>query len=225
MVVRGDIKTMADLKGKRIGIQEPGGFSDILSRAVLRAAKIDPKEVNFVSIASEDVPALVANQVDTAILHVEQEKLAQSKVPDLHAIARMWELQPKTLYTFLSATEKTIKDKPDLVQKVVEANIEATRVLYTDKAKVLPILVKLTGYPEKIISETYDFMVKNCLWDANSGLSKERIDFTAELMTKVGNIKQGKTPKYEDVVDTSFAKKALDHLGEWKGPVCPTPAF
>jgi NitT/TauT family transport system substrate-binding protein len=225
MVVRGDIKTMADLKGKRIGIQEPGGFSDILSRAVLRAAKIDPKEVNFVSIASEDVPALVANQVDTAILHVEQEKLAQSKVPDLHAIARMWELQPKTLYTFLSATEKTIKDKPDLVQKVVEANIEATRVLYTDKAKVLPILVKLTGYPEKIISETYDFMVKNCLWDANSGLSKERIDFTAELMTKVGNIKQGKTPKYEDVVDASFAKKAIDKLGEWKGPVCPSPAF
>jgi NitT/TauT family transport system substrate-binding protein len=225
MVVRSDIKTMADLKGKRIGIQEPGGFADLLSRSVLRAAKLDPKEANFVSIASEDVPALVANQVDTAILHVEQEKLAQSKVPDLHAIARMWELQPKTLYTFLSATEKTIKDKPDLVQKVVEANIEATRALYNDKAKVLPILVKNTGYPEKIISETYDFMVKNCLWDANSGLSKERVDFTAELMTKVGNIKQGKTPKFEDVVDTSFAKKAIEKLGEWKGPTCPSPAF
>src|SRR5690348_3295798 len=55
LVVRDNIKTMEDLKGKRIGIQEPGGFSDILSRAVLRAAKIDPKEVNFVSIASEDV--------------------------------------------------------------------------------------------------------------------------------------------------------------------------
>src|SRR5262245_15259288 len=94
MVVRADIKTLADLKGKRIGIQEPGGFADILSRSVLRAAKIDPKDVNFVSIASEDVPALVADQVDTAILHVEQEMLAKSKVPDLHAIGRMWELQP-----------------------------------------------------------------------------------------------------------------------------------
>ena len=114
MIVRANIKTMADLKGKRIGIQEPGGFADLLSRAVLRAAKIDPKDVNFVSIASEDVPALVANQVDTAILHVEQEMLAKSKVPDLHAIGRMWELQPKTLYTFLSATEKTIKEKAAL---------------------------------------------------------------------------------------------------------------
>jgi len=225
MVVRGDIKSLADLKGKRIGIQEPGGFSDILSRSVLRAAHIDAKEAHFVTIASEDVPALVANQVDTAILHVEQEMLAKSKVPDLHAVARMWELQPKTLYTFLSATEKTIKDKPDVVEKVVAANMEAVRAMYTDKAKVLPILVKHTGYPEKIISESLDFLVKNCIWDANSGLSKERIDFTANLMTKVGNIKQGKTPKYEDVVDTTFAKKAIGELGEWKGPVCPSPAF
>jgi NitT/TauT family transport system substrate-binding protein len=214
MIVRAEIKTMEDLKGKRIGIQEPGGFADILSRAVLRAGKIDPKEVNFVAIASEDVPALVANQVDTAILHVEQEMLAKSKVPDLHAIGRMWELQPKTL-----------KDKPDVVQAVVSANIEATRIMYTDKAKIIPILVKQTGYPEKILSDSFDFMVKECIWDANSGLSPERVNFTADLMTKVGNIKEGKTPKYEDVVDTSFAKKAIEQLGEWKGPVCPTAAF
>jgi NitT/TauT family transport system substrate-binding protein len=225
LVVRDNIKTMEDLKGKRIGIQEPGGFSDILSRAVLRTAKIDPKEVNFVSIASEDVPALVANQVDTAILHVEQEMFAKTKVPSLHAVARMWELQPKTLYTFLSTTEKIIKEKPQIVQAVVSANIEATRIMYTDKAKILPILVKQTGYPEKILSDSFDFLVQQCIWDANSGLSPERINFTADLMAKVGNIKEGKTPKYEEIVDTTFAKKAIEQVGEWKGPVCPTAAF
>jgi len=225
LVVRDNIKTMEDLKGKRIGIQEPGGFSDILSRAVLRAAKIDPKEVNFVSIASEDVPALVANQVDTAILHVEQEMFAKTKVPSLHAIARMWELQPKTLYTFLSTTEKIIKEKPQIVQAVVSANIEATRIMYTDRAKIIPILVKRTGYPEKVLADSFDYLVKQCIWDANSGLSADRINFTANLMTKVGNIKEGKTPKYEDVIDASFAKKAIEQMGEWKGPVCPTAAF
>ncbi len=225
MVVRANVKDMADLKGKRIGIQEPGGFADILSRSVLRAAKIDPKDVNFVTIASEDVPALVAGQVDTAILHVEQEIFAKSKVPDLHAIARMWELQPKTLYTFLSATEKTIKDHPDIVQKVVTANIEATRIMYTDRAKIIPILVKETGYPEKVLADSFDFLVKQCIWDANSGLSAERINFTANLMTKIGNIKPGKTPTYDDVVDATFAKKAIADLGEWKGPICPTAAF
>ncbi len=225
MIVRDNVKDMADLKGKRIGINEPGGFADIISKSVLRAAKIDPKDVHFVSIATEDVPALVADQVDTAILHVEQEMLAKSKVPTLHAVARMWEVQPKTLYTVAVATEKSIKEKQKQLQAFVTANMEATRILYTDKAKVMPIIVKHTGYPEKVISDTYDFMVKNCIWDANSGLGAERINFTGGIMERAGNIEKGKVPKYEDIVDLSFAKKAIADLGEWKGPVCPTEAM
>lgn len=225
MVVRGDIKTMADLKGKRIGIQQPGGFADILSKIILRRAKISPKEVNFVSIATEDVPALVANQVDTAILHVEQEMLAQQKVPSLHAIARMWELQPKQMYTYYSVKEETIHAKQAALQAFVTSVIEATRIIYSDKARVMPIMVKHTGYPEKIISDTYDFLVKSCIWDANTGLAPERVNFTANLMTKVGNIEKGKTPTYDQIVDKTFAQRAIKDVGLWKGPVCPTPEF
>ena len=67
--------------------------------------------------------------------------------------------------------------------------------------------------------------MQQCIWDANSGLSPERINFTADLMAKVGNIKEGKKPTYEEIVDTTFAKKAIEQVGEWKGPVCPTAAF
>jgi NitT/TauT family transport system substrate-binding protein len=225
MIVRDNVKTMADLKGKRIGIQQPGGFADILSKTVLRAAHIDPKEVNFVSIATEDVPALVADQVDTAILHVEQEMLAKEKVPSLHAIARMWDLQPNTVYNFLDVTDDTIKNKSKALEGFVKANIEATRILYTDRAKVLPIIVKHTGYPEKVIAETYDLLVKNCIWNANSGLSPERINFTAKLMEKVGNIEKGKVPGYDQIVDKSFSENAIKELGPWKGPVCQSAEF
>jgi ABC-type nitrate/sulfonate/bicarbonate transport system substrate-binding protein len=225
MVVRDNVKTMADLKGKRIGIQQPHGFADILSRTVLRAAHIDPKDVNFVTIATEDVPALVADQVDTAILHVEQEMLAKEKVPSLHAIARMWELSPKQMYTYYSVKEDTIKNKPAALEGFVKGVIEATRIMYTDKAKVLPILVKHTGYPEKIISETYDTLVKACIWNANTGLTPERVNFTSKLMEKVGNIEKGKAPSYDQIVDKTFAEKAIKDLGVWKGPVCPSAEF
>ncbi len=225
MVVRDNIKTMADLKGKRIGIQQPGGFADILSKTVLRAAKVDSKEVNFVSIATEDVPALVADQVDTAILHVEQEMQAKEKVPSLHAIARMWELSPNQMYTFFAVKDETIKSKAVALQAFTKSVIEATRIIYSDKAKVLPIMVKSTGYSAKIIEDTYDLLVKSCIWDANTGLSPERINFTAELMAKVGNIEKGKTPSYDQMVDKTFADKAIKDLGEWKGPVCPTAVY
>ncbi|HEY1361836.1 MAG TPA: ABC transporter substrate-binding protein [Xanthobacteraceae bacterium] len=218
MVVNEDIKTMADLKGKRIGIQEPGGFADVLARGVLRAAKIDPKDVHFVSIATEDVPALIANQVDTAILHVEQEMVAKAKIPSLHAIARLWEIQPDNLYGVMATTEKTIADKHDAVAAFVKGHIEATRLIYTDRAKVVPIMVKYTKLPADVVNKALDFMVEKCIWNPNDGLSPKRVNFTAQLMTRVGNIDKDKTPKYEDLVDLSFAKDAIKQLGEYKGP-------
>jgi len=224
MVVQKDIKSLADLKGKRIGIQEPGGFADVLARAVLREAKIDPKEVNFVSIMSEDVPPLVAKQIDSAILHIEQEMLAKQKAPDLHAIARLWELQPKQLYNVLVTQEKTIASKRAALEGFVKAHIKATRMMYTDPAKVLPILVKYTGYPPAVVKDSYDFLVKQCIWDANHGLSKERIAFTTGVMVRVGNIEKDKAPTYDNLIDLSFAEKAIKELGEWKGPLCMSEA-
>ena len=66
--------------------------------------------------------------------------------------------------------------------------------------------------------------MKQCIWDANYGLSKDRIAFTAGVMVRVGNINKDKTPTYDDIVDLSFAKKAIEELGEWKGPVCMSEA-
>ena len=222
MVAQPSIKTLADLKGKRIGIQEPSGFADVLSRAVLREAKIDPKEVSFVSILSEDVPPLVAGQIDTAILHVEQEIIAQQKAPQLHAIARLWELQPNQLYNAMVTTEKTIASKRAAIKGFVKAHIKATRLMYTDRDKVLPIIVKHTGLPADAIAKAFDFMVEKCIWDANHGLSQKRVGFTGGVMERVGNIEKGKVPAYNESVDISLAEEAIKELGEWKGPKCPS---
>ncbi len=221
MVVQKGIDKIEDLKGKRIGIQQPGGFAFVLSMAVLRSGGIDKKDVNFVSILSEDVPPLVAGQIDTAMLHVEQEMVAKSKRPDLHVLARMWEIAPKQIYSVLAAKEELISSKRKALEGLVKGHILATRILYTDKAKVMPILVKHTGLDEDTVSKAYDILVKNCIWDANHGLSKERVEWTTDRMAKVGNIDKGKEPSYEDTVDLTLANAAIKDLGAWKGPVCP----
>lgn len=220
MTVQGSIKTLQDLKGKRIGIQQPGGFAEILSMMVLRKAGLSKTDVDFVSILSEDVPPLVAGQIDTAILHVEQFKLAKSKKPDLHVIAKLWEVAPTQLYNAMVVKEDMIVKRRKDVVGMTRAIIRGTRVMYSDKQKVLPILVKHTALDTKIVSEAYDELVANCVWDANHGLSKERVNDTAQQMKKVGNIK-GDVPAYEQIVDLSVPEEALKALGMWKGPVCP----
>ena len=129
----------------------------------------------------------------------------------------MWEIQPKNLYIVMAVTEKTIKDKRAALKAFVKGHIEATRLIYTDRAKVVPIIVKYTKLPTDVVEKALDFMIEKCIWDPNTGLGPKRVNFTAELMTKVGNIPEGKTPKYEDLVDLSFANEAIKELGEYKG--------
>ncbi len=219
MTVQGNIKTLQDLKGKRIGIQQPGGFAFVLSMMVLRKAGLSKDDVDFVSILSEDVPPLVAGQIDTAILHVEQFKLAQSKKPDLHVIAKLWEVAPTQLYNAMVVKEDMIAKRRKDVVGMTKAIIRGTRTMYTDKQKVLPILAKHTGLDTKILSEAYDELVASCVWDANHGLSQERVNSTAQQMKSVGNIK-GDVPSYDQIVDLSVPEEALKSLGMWKGPVC-----
>ena len=223
MVVSSKIKTLKDLKGAKVGIQQPGGYAWVLSMGVIRAAGLKAKDVKFISILSEDVPPLVAGQIDTAMLHVEQEIIAKSKRPDLHAIGRLWEIQPKNLYNVMAVTQETIKNKRAALKGYVKANIKATRALYTDKSKVLPIIIKYTGLPKDVASKTYDFMIKNCIWNPYHGLTKDRVEWTANLMEKVGNIKKGKKPTYDQIVDLSFAQEALKELGPYNGPCKDEP--
>ena len=113
----------------------------------------------------------------------------------------MWELQPKQLYNALVVSENSIATRRGAIEGFVKAHIKGTRVMYTDPGKVLPILVKYTGLPQDVLKESYDFLVKQCIWDANHGLSPERVAFSTDLMVRVGNLEKDKAPKYEDVVD------------------------
>src|SRR5882672_884866 len=68
------IKTLADLKGKKMGVQEPGGFADVMTRIVLKKAGLDPaKDVTFLQTTTAGrVQQLTAGATNTAVLHIDQ---------------------------------------------------------------------------------------------------------------------------------------------------------
>jgi ABC-type nitrate/sulfonate/bicarbonate transport system substrate-binding protein len=70
-VVRNNIKTPADLKGKKITISRFGSGSDIISRVALRYWKLDPdKDVNFFQSGNTPtrIAALVGGYMDAALV-------------------------------------------------------------------------------------------------------------------------------------------------------------
>jgi len=212
MTVRSSIKTLEDLKGKKFGVQEVGGFADILSRMVLRKAGIKPEQVTFVPIASADVPPLVAGAIDTAILHVDQMLLARQKDPSLHPLVKFWDLEPNQLFLVVVAQEKKLAAEPGKYQALVRALVKANRFMYANKARTVEIAMKYAQIPRDVAEQAYDELVRGKVWAQNDGLPRAKVEYTINRMVQVGNIKPEERPAYEDYAAVSVIEPALKGL-------------
>lgn len=212
MTVRSNIKTPQDLKGKKIGIQEVGGFADILSRMALRKFGIKPEEVTFVPIASADVPPLVAGAIDTAILHVDQMIVARRKEPSLHTLVKFWEIEPNLLFMVVVAQEKKLAAEPVKFQKLVRALVKANRFMYANRARTAEIAAKYAQLPRDVAEAAYDELAGARAWSQNDGLRRDKVEYTINRMVQVGNIKPAEKPKYEDYVAAPLIEEALKGL-------------
>jgi len=54
LVGRPEIKSISELRGKRIGTQRIGGSDQLAAEAILQAKGIDPKEVQFVTLGGDE---------------------------------------------------------------------------------------------------------------------------------------------------------------------------
>ena len=212
MTVRSNIKTLSDLRGRKFGVQEIGGFADILSRMVLRKAGLKPEEVTFVPIASADVPPLLAGAIDTAILHVDQMIMARQKEPTLHPLVKFWELEPNQLFMVVVAQEKKLAAEPAKYQALIRALAKANRFMYANRARTVEITVKHAKIPRDVAEQAYDELVQGRVWSQNDGLSREKVEYTINRMVQVGNIKPEARPKYEDFVAVPLVQEALKTL-------------
>ncbi|HWP33967.1 MAG TPA: ABC transporter substrate-binding protein [Thermodesulfobacteriota bacterium] len=216
LTVQGDIKTLKDLKGRKLGIQEPNGFADIFSRRALLLAGLKPTDAQFISTSTAGrVPALITGQVDTGVLHVEQAIRAIKRKPTLHNLINFWEAFPDSLYSVIVVHEKKLKEDPAAVTAFVRAVIKSNRFIYQNKEKTLDAAVEFTGYSREELEPAYDQLVKGRVWSVNDGIPKRMVEASIENQVRVGNIPADKRPKYEDLVDLGPVTEALKSLGRW----------
>src|ERR1044072_919419 len=214
MLVQGDIKSCKDLKGRKIGIQEVGAFNEVMSRAVLSSCGLTPKDVQYVFISTKGrVAGLLANQIDTAILHVDQALVAIKKKPDLNILVNLWEPLPKWLYAAYIAPEKEIASNRQLYIDIMAVLIKANRFIYNNKAKTVEIAAKYTQQDSDAVAQTYDILANAGAWPVNDGLPRDMVEWTINKQVELGTIKAEDKPSYEKLVDTSVVQAALTKAG------------
>jgi NitT/TauT family transport system substrate-binding protein len=218
LAVGPSIKSMADLKGKKIGVQEASGFADVMSRIVLKKAGIDPKDVNFITTTTAGrVQALATGQTDTAVLHIDQIKTVQKQNPQITVLANMWELLSDYQYAVYIVPTQVLKDDPATPECIIRALMRANRAMYdsANRTRIIDVGVQQTKEERDVVEATFDTLVKAKAWPQNEGVPQANIEGT--IASERGFNKITKDLKFADVTDLSIAKKVVEQLGRVQG--------
>ena len=214
--VAADIKTAADLKGKRLSAAGGGvgSFNWIMGREVLKSAGLKPDDANFLSAATAArLSGLIAGQIDAVALHPEDVYLARQKKEGLHVLVQLADLMPNYVFNAYGAQIAWAeKDRPLMVDTIA-AMIEANRAIYRDKDKVVPIMVKATGKPKDAVEYAWEVETKNCIWSVNEGFDPKRTQWSIDNDVANGFIKPDAKPTVERVFDEKLAADAVKAAG------------
>jgi ABC-type nitrate/sulfonate/bicarbonate transport system substrate-binding protein len=214
-----DIKTPQELKGRKAGIQEVGGFNEVMIRLLLQQNGLTARDVDYVTIATAArVSALVGGQVDATTLHIDQYYAATSQKPDLVNLANMWEVAPNWWYSAFVATEDSIKNKREMLVRFMTAVIKAQRLMYLNPEETKQIAVTETKRTPEEVDRAYADLTKGGVWSVNDGMPRNLIDYTIDKEVEVGIVRPESKPTIDQIVERSIVDEAIRRNGgAWSG--------
>lgn len=161
LVVRPEIATVADLKGKRLGITRFGTVTDSMTRLLIAKLGLDPdKDVSYVQVG--DVPILLASLstgriIDGAI--VQPPYYLKAVATGMRVLVNMQEMDIPIQQTGLNTTQRFIAKNPDVSRRVVKSVIEGIHLMRTNPPVAKRALSRrMQIKEEKELEDTYQLL-------------------------------------------------------------------
>jgi ABC-type nitrate/sulfonate/bicarbonate transport system substrate-binding protein len=198
-------KTLADLKGKTIGVTAVGSSSDVQLRGYIRQQGMDPeKDFQITGLGPSILPAFERGQIDAAIMLAPAltKVLADRKA---RAIADFRKEPYHTMAIIVRAADVTGPRAAQL-KSVVQAMAISQKALYDDPG--LAVRVAKAYFPDMdpalmeqmIKAEIRDF----ASFPKDAKVSREGFDNVVQTLIRIKEL--DKPIRYEDLVVTGFTE-------------------
>jgi ABC-type nitrate/sulfonate/bicarbonate transport system substrate-binding protein len=151
-----DIKSPEQLKGRTLATHIPGTSADFAVRLALRKYGIDYKDIRAVTVGGTTarVAAVINGNVDFTMV-TEPGKI-QGEKAGLKLIVDMAKLQIPFQFTCTATTRRLIRERPDLVEKMVKAMVEAVAHFKNRKDETIRIMKKYTrGQKDSVLEGSW----------------------------------------------------------------------
>ena len=208
-----NIKTVADLKGKKVGVAR-GGAQELVLLAELAKAGLTwsdqpGKDVQLVYMAFADLnQALLQKQIDAMCQSEPQSSQAIHKGFGVEML-KPYDTPIGAPIRALVITEKLYKDKPDVARRFVECFVEATKT-FIDKPDIAEKYVREQMFKGQITPEDFHDALENSPYTYD--ISVEHIQATTDLMQKYGVGRMQNPPKASEWVKLDLLTKAKADL-------------
>lgn len=160
LMVRPEIRSPSDLRGKRVGTSRFGAAIDRATRLLLSKLGLNPdKDVTIIQIGAEPtlLAALTRNAIDAALLQPPRHKKAVDA--GMKILANLEEMNIPFQHTGLVTTQKFIAKNPDTTRKVIKSFVEGIHLMRTNadlSKKAINKYMRLNDEGE--LDETYQLL-------------------------------------------------------------------
>jgi ABC-type nitrate/sulfonate/bicarbonate transport system substrate-binding protein len=193
LVVKGNIRTAADLKGKKVAISRLGASSDIAATYTLRHLGLSRTDVVILQLGGEGTrtAAMLSGQIDASL---EQEpRTAELVEKGYRVLVDVLDIAVDYPNTSYVSTKSFIQKNPDVVKRFLMGISDGIHAFKTHKQEALKLTAAfLKTQPGPALSEAYDIFTAKVYPDIPRPSLKGIALVLAELKTKVpaaGNFK------------------------------------
>ena len=204
LVVKPEITTPAQLRGRVVAISQPGGTVHRELLMILDKFKIDSKEVRTASLgdARTSLAGLKAGNVDAAMLMTPLELYLEKD--GFKPLVYLKDILEFPLLGIV-VNNDLLRDKPDQVKKVLAGALKGIAFTKSRRDEVVPLLKEFIGLENlEMAQKAYDSL--RDIWP-DSGLPTER---GLKNVMSVAEVPAGVA--MEKIVDWSFVKETSSSL-------------
>jgi NitT/TauT family transport system substrate-binding protein len=155
LLAQPEIKTGAQLKGKKIGITRFGSNTDFIARLAAQEFGLNPKsEITIVQAGAPEsrLLALKTRAVDATLFNIEQAVVA--KKMGYNVLVNFLEKEIDYTHIAIIAREDTIKTQPEMLRRFMRAYVESIRYFKTHKEEAIKKSLQLQKVTDREAIET-----------------------------------------------------------------------
>jgi NitT/TauT family transport system substrate-binding protein len=183
------IKTLDDIKNKKIGITTVGSLTDWLLKRLVADRKWAPNDVTAVTVGGLEPTkaALKTGQIDGVVIALELG-YALEAAKEWRVVAPLALFAPDFHTHVIYARDELIAKKPELVERFLQSWFATIAFMRANKARTVDITAKVINLDSAVVSRVYDEQIK--MFTADGRFDPKALVVIRQSLVEMGILQQ-----------------------------------